>query len=293
MAAVSGEGVGQVAVHVVTVGVSVLTNARRAGKLAVDPHDEAGIEQVLRDPAAFRALVDFVEADPWRASAELSAMRPFLERDPLSANASRFGNGLEVEEAYLVATSTQPGALARAVLETVLKEHFGVRVSGQGPPVLPQGDEEAFVESLRGLWEALLSFVEARRADGCEVAINATGGFKPELAVCLIAGNLTGVPVYYRHEHYGSTIILPTLVWPLCPPEIRVALQALCGGELSGPDAARFDAEHDGRRLERLRLVQSDRDDSGGAFGVRLLPYGRLLLELQKAEARPGLGGED
>ena len=218
------------------------------------------------------------------ASAELNAMREFFETKPGTADGANFEDGLPVEEVYLVGTSTQPGALARQVLEIVLEERFGVRVSGQGPSVLPQDGDENFVASLLHLWEKLLRYVRARQAEGRVVAINATGGLKPELAMCLVAGNLTGVPVYYRHEHYGKTVVLPTLVWPLCPSEIRDSLRALSAGVISGPNAARYDAEYNGRRLERLCLAEVYRDASGEAYRVELRPYGRLLLELAKEE---------
>ena len=53
------------AVHVVTVGVSVLTNAHRTGVLAVQPQDEAGIERVRQNHAERQAIVEWVKSDPW------------------------------------------------------------------------------------------------------------------------------------------------------------------------------------------------------------------------------------
>lgn len=260
-------------VHVVTVGISVLTNAARAGILeGLDLRDDVAVSAIRADGQARARLVDHVRSDPWKASAELNAMRPYLE-------------GGSVEEAYLIATSTAACDLASDILQRVLREDFQVPVSGKGPPVLARDEEARFAASLQALWDALLDFIRRRLAEGREVAINATGGLKPELAVCLVAGNLTGVPVYYRHEYFDRTVVLPPLVWALCPVEIRAALRRLAGGLVSGPDAERYYATNDGLTLERLRLIAVERDDDGLIYRVRLAPYGRLLLDLADGAA--------
>lgn len=86
--------------------------------------------------------------------------------------------------------------------------------------------------------------------------------------------------------------MLPTLVRPLCPREIPDALGLLSPGELHGADAARYAAEHGDRRRKRLCFAHLNWDSTGGACRARLLPYGRLLLEFGKAEARLGVGQE-
>lgn len=256
------------AVHVVTVGVSVLSNASRAGVLgSMDIWDEDALPEPGSEPA-WSSLVGFVASDPWRASAELHAMQPYLESGA-------------VDEVHLITTSTRAAALVADVLAAVLRQRWGLTVSGRAGPLGDVADpEERFATSLHRLHDWLLEFVRVRTAEGKEVWINATGGLKPELAVCLVVGNVTGVPVYYRHERGGGTVVLPTLVWPLCPTSVRGALRALAGGPLTGADAARFFDEHRGARLERLRLLRVDRDARGEVRSVALAPYGRLLLDL-------------
>jgi putative CRISPR-associated protein (TIGR02619 family) len=257
-----------VAIHIVTVGVSVLANATRAG---VVPSIAEAVEAFRTGASVRERLAAFVRRDPWGASAELNAMRPFLEEG-------------SVEEVYLVATSSPACDVVVDVLTRTLRTDHGVQVSGKMTPVLPDDEEERFATSLLALWEALLAFLRRRRAEGREVLINATGGLKPELAVCLVAGNLAGVPVYYRHEEFERTIFLPTLVWAECPPPIRGALERLGGaGVISGPDAERFHAEHAGSRLEALRLIRVERAEDGRVYRVQLAPYGRLLLDLGRS----------
>lgn len=263
------------AIHIVTVGVSVLANAAKAGLV---PSVEEAVAAVRSGADVRRRLVSFVRDDPWAASAELNAMRSFLEEG-------------SVEEVYLVGTSSPACDVVVDVLVQVLREAHGVPVSGKTAPVLSEDEEERFAASLLALWDILIEFLRRRRAEGREVLINATGGLKPELAVCLVAGNLAGVAVYYRHEEFGRAVVLPTLVWAGCPPAIRGALERLGAGVLSGPEAEQFHAEHAGSRLEALRLIRVERDDEGQIYRVRLAPYGRLLLDLGRSAAGEGTAG--
>lgn len=274
--AVRGAGPGEdLAIHIVTVGVSVLANAVKVGLVS---SVEKAMAAARTDAGMRERLVSFVRRDPWSASAELNAMRSFLEEG-------------SVEEVYLVGTSSRACDVVVDVLVRVLREAYDVPVSGKAAPVLPDDEEERFATSLLALWETLIDFLRRRRAEGRDVLINATGGLKPELAVCLVAGNLAGVPVYYRHEEFDRAVTLPTLVWADCPPSIKGALERLGGGVVSGPEAERFHAEHAGSRLEALRLIRVDRDEDGRVFRVRLAPYGRLLLDLGRSSHAEGAAG--
>ncbi len=259
------------AVHIATVGVSLLANAVRRGLARSVEELVASVEQ---DPSMRSRILDLLRADPWGMTAELNAMRPYLEEG-------------SVEEVFLIGTWTPAGGIAVDLLIHLMGER-AVPAAGTTVALKDEGDEERFAASLEGLWEILVGSIRRFRAEGRDVAINATGGLKPELAVCLIVGNLAGVPVYYRHEHFDRTVVLPTLVWPLCPAPIMESLALLVSRNLGAPEAERFYAEHDGARLEELRLIMVDRDGDRGIRGVRLAPYGRLLLDL----ARRGVGAD-
>jgi len=164
-------------------------------------------------------------------------------------------------------------------------------------PAVSLGDDGPFARVARPALSAVLSWLLLPPRAGpsrgtsklhCEVAIDATGGFKAERTVRVVAGDLTGVPAYYRHEHYGCTVVLPTLVWPLCPPEIPDALGVLSSGELHGPDEAPYAAEHGDRRLERRCLAHLNWDSTGGACRARLLPYGPLREAPSRVRERRG-----
>ncbi|MGI5862875.1 MAG: putative CRISPR-associated protein [Myxococcales bacterium] len=64
----------------------------------------------------------------------------------------------------------------------------------------------AFVHGLRNLVRAIGKI--ARDAGGPEwVAINATGGYKAQIAVAVLIGQALGSPVFYKHERFESEVI--------------------------------------------------------------------------------------
>jgi hypothetical protein len=51
-----------------------------------------------------------------------------------------------------------------------------------------------------------------QRAGGPEfVAIDATGGYKAQIAVAVVLGQALGIPVFYKHERFDETIAFPPL----------------------------------------------------------------------------------
>lgn len=251
-------------IHLVTVGISIVTNAARMGVLGFGPDEAVARAGAGADARVRAALVEATRRDPWGMSAELSAMRPYLEEG-------------SVEAAHLLPTATPACLLAAEVLEEVLQEDHGVPVT-RAEVSLRAEDDESFAVSLRSLWDAVWGFVRERRAEGKDVAINATGGMKPEFAAVYVAGSLAGVPVYYRHERFRGTVVVPPLDLSLAPRELAAALGRLAGRALEGEEAARFWAEAEARHLERLGLIRVEEDGPAEVRRVGLSRYGRMLL---------------
>jgi putative CRISPR-associated protein (TIGR02619 family) len=208
---------GEPQVHVISVGTSVLTNARRKlGEEVPSPQEEERLAQLA--PEIRTRLLRLVAEHPWETAAELHAMRPFLE-GPAGA--------VLVDEAHLIVTDTAAGRLCADVLETTLGSHGVRHVTRDTLPAQHtlHGDVDdaygmSFVDGLVDLRERLLSFVRRTRERGrFDVLLNATGGFKPEVAVLVLVGGLVGAPVYYIHEVFKRTVFLP----PLCLPHDRAA----------------------------------------------------------------------
>src|SRR5437773_1205753 len=63
--------------------------------------------------------------------------------------------------------------------------------------------------ALRTPARRICAVVRERSAAAC--ALNATGGYKAQIAVAVLLGQALGVPVYYKHELFSEIIAFPPL----------------------------------------------------------------------------------
>jgi putative CRISPR-associated protein (TIGR02619 family) len=71
-------------------------------------------------------------------------------------------------------------------------------------------EAKGFVDyGLRQFVQLLAGRIRETRRRGYQVAINATGGFKAEIAYATALGLVFKVPVYYIHEKFGDIVTLP------------------------------------------------------------------------------------
>jgi putative CRISPR-associated protein (TIGR02619 family) len=186
---------------------------RCAGLVAAcaDPRrrDPGVCEGLLGDAECLGLIGCLVDRDPFGMSAELNAMDWVLgARCP------------GVTEVALLASDTPEGRAAAEILKRYLVEHCE--------------DAEVRVEEISGLgrefWQGLLETVKkvvdivgGAYREGHMVYLNATGGFKPETAMALIAAMLAApVAPYYKHEAMKQTVMLPPI--PVQPDKGRIRL---------------------------------------------------------------------
>jgi len=184
--------------HIITVGVSLLSNFER----------EKGFtrEQCLRRGTE---LFSYLKADPARASAELSALTGLVGSS---------GNIRDLECA-LVHTQTEEGQLATRILQKWLVAEgvavTRIQLSNLDLPAVKSGDREACQRAaetgLRELRDKLVRHIQKAREKNplVEVFINATGGFKAQIAVAYSVGRLMDARTYYLHESFRSPVFLP------------------------------------------------------------------------------------
>jgi len=65
------------------------------------------------------------------------------------------------------------------------------------------------MRGLRSLVATLIALIRRERQQGRAVCLNATGGFKAEIAYATLVGLLFDVPVYYIHEAFRDIIEMP------------------------------------------------------------------------------------
>ena len=166
-----------------TVGTSLLSNYRRT-----HPGEEPGVD----------ALARYLKgADPVAASAEtnaLSSPRLAEKGDELRFIASETADGRTCAEALRRHFAAQ-GASAGVAEATGLRAKESV-FRGAG---------------LRGLVSVIAQEIRAASRAGREPRINATGGFKAEVAYAALVGLLFRVPVYYIHDTFREIIEMPPM----------------------------------------------------------------------------------
>ena len=184
--------------HLITVGISLLSNfARDTG---------CTLEETVRRGSQ---LEEYLKSDPQRASAELAGFLGLLGSKARLPNVS----------VALIHSQTAEGKLAATHLRKWLAAH-GVKVttiqlSNVDLPANAKGDIEACQRAaetgLRELRDKLVSHIQKVRAQvpAIKVLVNATGGYKAQIAVAYSVGKLLDARTYYQHETYRTPVFLP------------------------------------------------------------------------------------
>lgn len=184
--------------HILTVGISLLTNFARECKLTVD--------DALKQ---HKAMADFLRADPRKASAELNSL------DSRTGFLNKPKPDLAVT---LVFTTTCMGKAAASLLEKELKFRkvtvHRLPVRGFDAPARDCTPEFAARESAAALTDLRQRVMEhvARLQKATPmplIELNCTGGYKAECAVLYELGRALWLPVYYLHETFQVSVELP------------------------------------------------------------------------------------
>ncbi|MCS7008993.1 MAG: putative CRISPR-associated protein, partial [Chthoniobacterales bacterium] len=149
-----------------TVGTSLLINARRDG--------------LVQDGE----ILEYLKQDPQKASAETNSLSRILQPG---------------DEIVLLHSDTPEGARAAELLEQYWEEQkipcVRVRIPGLAY------EARGFVNhGLKNLVRTLAGEIRKARRRQFQAIINATGGFKAEIAYATALGLVYKVPVYYIHE---------------------------------------------------------------------------------------------
>ena len=201
-----------------TVGTSLffpnLSGLRRTlADDAARPDDKKTIKPGFRPVA--ENLASAYEAADWAAVSAALANLPPTERlcgAEINSIASLIANEYAPTNAgvYFFHSDTADG---RAIAEILVRFHRG---RGHAPveavPVLDLQDQDPKrfrTKGLRNLAKVLCEKVRAHSSAAC--AINATGGYKAQIAVAVLLGQALGIPVYYMHERFSEIIAFPPL----------------------------------------------------------------------------------
>jgi len=197
-------------VHIVTVGTSVLRNAQ--GLVSEKCRDEIrrllssteGGEAGSLSPRCREEVKEALPRNPYSMSAELNAMKNFLEK-----NSPREKNSLRRLSIVLYATDTVPGQVAAGILKEYLSS---VMPNARIMKKTVQNLGKNFWDGIVHLMREIITDVKRFKSKHATIYINATGGFKPETAAAIIAASLAGAhAVYYIHERMRQPVWIPLI----------------------------------------------------------------------------------
>jgi putative CRISPR-associated protein (TIGR02619 family) len=162
-----------------TVGTSLLSNARR--DLRVAQPDTQQIANYLRHTEAIKA------------SAETNSLSRLLQSN---------------DRVVFLLSQTDEGHRCAAALASYYENNaYPTRIIEV--PDLAYAESRFKMRGLRSLVATLIDQIRHEKAQGRQVVINATGGFKAEIAYATLVGLLFDVPVYYIHEAFHDIIEMP------------------------------------------------------------------------------------
>lgn len=192
--------------HIITVGISLLTNYRSKHNDGLPKE-----EQIDRKVVLGRSLEvkKFLAENPRAASAEINTLEAKTD----------FLRGDKSFSVSLVYSETDEGKTAASHLEDFLKEKnirstslvlrdMTIPANEGGEP---DAKRKAAEEGLREFRRRIADHVQRLKKQTPEpdILFCASGGFKSEIAVFYGLGKELGLPVYYMHEIYNIAIELP------------------------------------------------------------------------------------
>jgi len=264
--------------HIVLVGVSILSNAFRDGVVSEDLQrleDKLNIDPSLNDVLAEK-LYGYLKQDCRKASAELNTCLDLIVEG--------YRNGRQ-QWCHLLTSETNIGRLCGRVLARYLRDFSSSELNGKLSVLEPTsinhlGDPEKFNDGLANLFEEIVKLITYHKSRGDVAFVHATGGYKPETAIAILAANSpgAGAPTFYIHEHFNQLIRIPAL--PITFRRWRRfsdMMNSLAGVEEANKEQyinifSRSAVE------EAIRLGWITEENSS----LRLTPFGRLLWKKMK-----------
>ncbi len=270
---IEGEGM-EKDYHIITVGTSVLQNFYLNVKdYEYKPYrallaDEELLEAINRTRSSINEIVEYLLAEPKRASAELNGLLSYHEN-----------NNVGIDGVYLIGTDTTASEICVRALSAALRSgkfvENSIEVHDQKRLECYNSPTGDFVDGLRNLVGTLFNRIRSWRKKGYQVYLNATAGFKPEAALMVTIGSILGIPVYYIHHLYRRVVEIPPFATALQPELFSL----LASFEKQDGRRFKFDTEERSslQTLSNLRLIQPIRDEDWSVRGYKRTDTGDFV----------------
>lgn len=270
--------------HLITVGNSIITNFQKKSATEAEikyaKEDDKIWDKLIDNGAFLNRLYEFLKSAPGENSAEINSFERFLEKMKVAYSSCLI---------YLSGTRTVSNKIARITIERYMKEQGcgllnAKEVSGYfwESTFTKESAIEEFTKGISELLDTFLKVAMKKKDEGYEVVFNPTGGMKPHVITCALAGFMTASSVYYIHENFRDIVILPPLLYLPRGRELNV-LSELKERVYSGMEYNKLRSANE-EEVERLRiygLVEIETDEmTGKDYRIKLTERGKFVLGL-------------
>lgn len=219
-----------------------------------------------RDWDAVAGQLAQLAADNRLCGAEINSLASLFAKDYADANANLF----------FCHSATDDGRAIGQVLARYYQRPGHPPVATRQIDDLQDDDPKRFrTQGLRNLAKVVCKIIRDYGAAAC--AINATGGYKAQIAIAVLMGQALGVPVYYKHERFDEIIAFPPM-----PVSLNFEVWMHLSGLLfvlerdgQGPASLLDDVPDDDEVVESL----VERTEIDGVTYLDLSPTGQIFHE--------------
>lgn len=271
--------------HIITVGNSLITNYQKSQQGQEIKNLKTGDPQwkeLLDNVTFLESIFNFLKEKPREHSAEINSFEGYCEKKKIDPSQCLV---------YLTGTKTYINEIAVRTLERYLRERVTLlspkEVSGYfwEKEIDKRVAVDEFKKGIANLLDTLLRIAIRKKEEGFEVVFNPTGGMKPHVITCALAGFITGSEIYYIHEEFEKKdiVILPPLLYLPRGKEILLLRKLKSGEPLSGKKYEELKRKYSDElsRLETYGLVGIERDErSGRDFRVKISSRGKFIIGL-------------
>ncbi len=185
-----------------TVGNSLLTN----------------LSQQSEKDTEFPELQEAYTSHDWKKLAKAllkidpASHRCGVEINTISEISKR--KNVTLENLVFLVSDTPGGKISGSILENYFKQRSDLPLRNIGHDVVEklqhENPKDFKIHGLRNLVRKMTEYI-SKYGGSSEVAIEATGGYKAQIALSVIIGQVLNIPVFYKYENFPEIISFPPL----------------------------------------------------------------------------------
>lgn len=174
-------------------------------------------EKTQNKPNNWKEIKKYYEENNWNLLAkEILKIDPSIRicgAEINTINEARSKKWLDLQNLFLMVSDTQFGEDTGQVLKKYYKYRKDLNFKNiEVIKVKDLQDERPKDFKILGLRNLVREFGKIVKRIGIEqIAIDATGGYKAQIAIAVLIGQVLNIPVYYKHERFSEIIDFPPL----------------------------------------------------------------------------------